>query len=262
MLAPTSALSPYHPLSYPLYCNGRLTPPKENSKAGAKEESAEELVEAVLKKEEETVADSKVEEEKQSSEATSQDTCTQTPRQKPRRRGGQGSRARRMLAFQAMLTFKRGLPLSRLLSQQGTDARFSKAEFLKVQEKSASPRLKAVEIKVEKEEEEEEKPEEIVMHTVEKEKEEKNCPSEGVSSGEFTCFTPRSFQTGNNLPSSQPLPYGPDTSPCPIISSPLSTPPFLHHPLHIPLFGQMPGANWVLCGGCHTWGTVVPIWVM
>ena len=57
------------------------------------------------------------------------DVCTQTPRQKPRRRGGRGSRTRRMLAYQLMLTVKRGLPLSRLLSNQKTDARFSKAEL-------------------------------------------------------------------------------------------------------------------------------------
>ena len=35
---------------------------------------------------------------------TSCDACTQTPRQKPRRRGGQGSRRRRMLSYQLMLT--------------------------------------------------------------------------------------------------------------------------------------------------------------
>ena len=45
---------------------------------------------------------------------TSCDAFTQTPpRQRPRRRGGRGSRTRRMLAYQLMLTVKRGLPLSR-----------------------------------------------------------------------------------------------------------------------------------------------------
>ena len=67
---------------------------------------------------------------------------TQTPRQRPRRRGGRGSRARRMLAYQFMLTVKRGLPLSKLLTNQKTEAR-SKAELQS--EKFASPTLKVKE---------------------------------------------------------------------------------------------------------------------
>ena len=70
---------------------------------------------------EESTADSKV---------TGMASCNAfTPRQTLRRRGGRGSRVRRMLAYQLMLTVKRGLPLSRLLSNQKTDARFSKAEL-------------------------------------------------------------------------------------------------------------------------------------
>ena len=84
--------------------------------------------------------DCNVEEEKASCEATSQDASTQTPRS--RRRGGKGSRRRRLLAFQLMLTEKKGLPLSRLLSLKKADARFSKREELRVQEESASPMLK------------------------------------------------------------------------------------------------------------------------
>ena len=61
------------------------------------------VVELVLSEEEikveEGTPDFKVEEKK-----TSCDVCTQTPRQKPRRRGGQGSRTRRMLAYQLMLS--------------------------------------------------------------------------------------------------------------------------------------------------------------
>ena len=69
----------------------------------------------------------------ESLEARSQDACTQTPGQKARRRGGRGSRTRRLLAFQLMLTAKQGLPLSRLLGQQGTDARSTnKAKVLKL----------------------------------------------------------------------------------------------------------------------------------
>ena len=26
------------------------------------------------------------------------------------------------------------------------------------------------------------------------------------------------------------------------------------------LLGQMPAANWVVCGSCQMWGTVVPLW--
>ena len=76
---------------------------------------------------EEGIADSKVDEEKACC-----DVFTQTPpRQRPRRRGGRASRIRRMLSYQLMLTVKRGLPLSKLLSNQKTDARSSKAELQK-----------------------------------------------------------------------------------------------------------------------------------
>ena len=48
----------------------------------------------------------------------SQDASTQTPKPKLRRMGGgRESRTRRLLAFQAMLTVKRGFPQSRLLSK-------------------------------------------------------------------------------------------------------------------------------------------------
>ena len=49
-----------------------------------------------------------------SAAANSKVSCnafTQTPRQRPRRRGGRGSRARRMLAYQLMFTVEHGLPL-------------------------------------------------------------------------------------------------------------------------------------------------------
>ena len=44
------------------------------------------------------------------------DACTQTSSRKQKRRGGRGSRMRRMLAFQLQLSVKKGLPLSRLLT--------------------------------------------------------------------------------------------------------------------------------------------------
>ena len=62
----------------------------------------------------------------------SQDASTQTQKPKLRRRGGRESRTRRLLAFQAMLTAKRGLPMSRLLSKQKTDARSSDMNFLRL----------------------------------------------------------------------------------------------------------------------------------
>ena len=96
-----------------------------------------EVKEAVVKEEvmEETKVDFNVDVEKASCcEATAQDACTQTPRR--RRRGGRGSRMRRLLGFQLMLSKKKGLPLSRLLA----DSRDSKREEqMRLQEESASP---------------------------------------------------------------------------------------------------------------------------
>ena len=186
------------------------------------------------------------------------DACTQTPRSKQRRRGGQGSRTRRLLAFQAMLTVKRGLPLSRLLSHQRTEARFSKAEIKKLQEESASPTLKPrrVEVEIKKEE----KKEDVATPDVKEEKEEVICPGEEVSSSESTNFTLRNFQTGANQPSSQPLQQGPTTTPLSALPPPLLSSPFT--PFQTPQFCQMPAANPVFCGACMTWGTVVPVLVV
>ena len=64
------------------------------------------VLEPAANKEEGIVAVSKVEEEDSSCEATAKDASTQNTLR------GQGSRRRRMLAFQQMLTVKRGLPLS------------------------------------------------------------------------------------------------------------------------------------------------------
>ena len=173
----------------------------------------------------------------------SKDVGTQTGRQKPRRKGGRGSRTRRMLAFQLMLTVKRGLHMSRLLSQQVTKSRPFK-ESLKLEEESAATRLMPERVKVEK------KLEQSVLHKVKEEKEEESCPREGVSTGGFPIFTPSS-QTGANSPLSQPLPQECST---PTVSPPLFNPPF--PPLfQTPQCGQMPVANWVFCGACQTWGS-------
>ena len=72
----------------------RLVLPKEESKV-LEAEVKEEVVE--------TAPDCKVKEEEEvSCEATAQDASTQTPRR--RRRGGRGSRMRRLLAYQLKLT--------------------------------------------------------------------------------------------------------------------------------------------------------------
>ena len=84
-------------------------------------------------------------------EATALDACTQTPQR--RRRGGRGSRVRRLLAFQLMLTKKKGLPLSRLLTIKETNSRCSnREEQMRLQEESASPLLNRKSVKVVKEE--------------------------------------------------------------------------------------------------------------
>ena len=150
---------------------------------------------------------------------------------------------RRLLAFQLMLSEKKRLPLSRLLSFKETDTRFSKRkEQKRLQEESASPKLHGKRIKVE-------------------EKEEESCPGKEVLSSGSTHFTLRSFPTGANPPSGQPLPHGPCLPPSPAVSLPLFTPPLFTSPW-IPFhqFGQIPAANWVICGGCQMWGTVVPFW--
>ena len=206
-------------------------------------EEKKEVLEPVADKEEEIVAVCKVEEEDSSCEATAKDAFTQTPRR--RRRGGRGSRMRRLLAFQLMLSEKKGLPLSRLLSLKETDTRFSKRKEMKrLQEESASPKLHGKSVKVE-------------------EKKDECGPRKEVLSSGSTHFTLRNFPTGANPPSSQPLPYGPCLPPSPAVSPPLFTPPLFTPPgIPIPFhqFGQIPAANWVICGGCQMWGSVVPFW--
>ena len=171
---------------------------------------------------------------------------TQTPRQRPRRRGGRGSRARRMLAYQLMLTVKRGLPLSRLLSNLKTDARSSKAE-LQSKESAPAPLKVKEEVVIKKEE----KLEEV---EVKEEREEVDCPRERVSSSESSNFTLRNSQSGANPTSTQPHSISPFSVPPP----PLFTPPCF--PLfQTPQYCQMPAANWGFCGGCRCWGPVIPI---
>ena len=173
---------------------------------------------------------------------------TQTPRQRPRRRGGRGSRARRMLAYQLMLTVKRGLPLSRLLTNQKTEARSSEAKLQS--EEFTSPPLKVKEEVVIKEE----KLEEVVKAEVKEEREEVGCTKERVSSSGSSNFTLRNSQSGAIPTSTPPHSISPFSVPPP----PLFTPPFF--PLfQTPQYCQMPAANWGFCGGCQCWGPVIPI---
>ena len=139
---------------------------------------------------EEGTTDTKVDEKKVSSDA-----FTQTPRQRPRRRGGRASRARQMLAYQLMLTVKRGLPLSRLLSSQKTDARSTKAELL---EESTLPPLKVKEEVVIKEE----KQEEVAKPEMSGERREMDCPGEGVSTSGSSNFTLEPIFHPSNPPQS------------------------------------------------------------
>ena len=201
------------------------------------------------KVEEKTKVDGNVEmDEASCCEATCRDACTQTPRR--RRRGGRGSKMRRLLEFQLLLTKKKGLPLSRLLTKmKETVPRDSRREEqMRLQEESASPLLKSKKVN-------------------EDVKEEESGPGMGAPSSGSNDFTLRSSPTVANPPSNQPLPHGPclpSSTAFPLFTPPLFTPTPLTPPWipfqHPPQFGQMPAANWVVCGSCQTWGTVAPLW--
>ena len=203
--------------------------------------------------EEKNVTECKVGEEKASCcEATVLDACTQTPRRK--RRGGRGSRMRRLLAFQLMLTKKKGLPLSRLLAIKETDSRCSKREELRrVQEESASPLLDRS-VKVLKAEEKEAR---VDLEDLKKEKE--GYLSMGASAGGPTIFTPRSFQPDVAVPTLDSFPL-PTMSPSPPHSPPsyvwILTPPFTSF-YSSPPCDLMPGHQWLICGACHSWGNII-----
>ena len=152
-----------------------------------------------------------------------------------------------MLAFQLMLTEKRGLPLSRLLSSEKTEARSSREEMMRVQEESASPVLRRRSIK-EKEEED------IHKYNVEKEEGEGRCSSLEASTGGSIVFTPRSTHASVILPSPNFFSQVPGIPPFPNLVSPFSTPSFPSPQL----CSLMPWPQWLVCGGFHTWGTIIP----
>ena len=212
----------------------------------------EENNEPVAEKEEEVNAGLKVDEEESSCDATAKDACTQTPRR--RRRGGRGSRMRRLLAFQLMLTKKKGLPLSRVLTLQEADTGFSKRkELRRLQEESASPILSRKSTKgVEVEENE------VKDGLVDLKKEEEECFSKGASAGGSTTFTPRSSQPDVAAPTPDSIPL-PTMSLPPYFSPPSSSvwlPPSTSF-YSSPPFVLMPGHQWVICGACHSWGSVI-----
>ena len=211
----------------------------------------EEVMEAIVKVEEmETVFE--LDEVKQSCEATVRDACTQTPQRRRRRRGGRGSRMKRLLAFQLLLTEKKGLPLSRLLTAKEADTGFSKRKELKrLQEESAFPKLSRKSCMVVQEEN---------GVKMDLKKEEEECFSQGASAGGSTTFTPRSSQTDVAAPT-------PDSFPLPTATlspHPPSPPSYVWLPLPpstyfypSPPCALMPGHQWVICGACHSWGSVI-----
>ena len=106
------------------------------------------------------------------------------------------------------------LPLSRLLNLDINS---------RSKEESVLPQIKAKRVrgKMEKRQDKEE----IVEHTVKEEKVEESCSGKEVPSSGSTNFTLRSFPTGANPPSIQPLPHGSCLPPSPAVSPPLLTPP-------------------------------------
>ena len=118
--------------------------------------------------------------------------------------------------------------------------------------------------------------EEKVLEVKVKEEKEKVMPcSAGASTGGQTLFTPRSNQSEEARPTPKPFLQCPVTPPFPNFSSPLHTHTpitYISHPQHYsqssspyttpffippPCGSLMPGSQWVLCGGCHAWGTIM-----
>ena len=113
---------------------------------------------------------------------------------------------------------------------------------------------------------------------VEEEKEEVIPCSVGASTGGQTLSTPRSNQPEEVKPTPEPFLQSPATPPFPNLSSPFYTHKhtlpitYISHPQYVSQFSSpyttpffipppcgslMPGSQWVLCGGCHAWGTIM-----
>ena len=165
-----------------------------------------------------------------------------------------------------MLSERWGLPFSRLLlrNRMKTEAKSFKVVLQNMKEE---PML----IKQEVEEKE-------LEVKVEEEKEKVMPCSAGASTGGQTLSTPRSNQPEEVKPTPQPFPQCSSTPPFPNLSSPFytykHTSPltYISHPQYVPQFTSpnttpfficppcgslMPGSQWVLCGGCHSWGTIM-----
>ena len=202
-----------------------------------------------------------------------------------KRKGGRGSRLRRLLVHQLLLTEKRGLPLSRLLCLRRTEAK-SQVRGRREQEESASPMLRRRRPKVAGKEREEEVREgvEDKREDADEIREKVEFCSKGALTGDSIFFTPRSIQTEVTKPSSLVYPQIPGTPPFPHLTplhTPIYTPPYTppytlpftppYTPLFTPLYtsqpvyptppytpppcGPMPGLQWLFCGGCQAWGT-------
>ena len=159
---------------------------------------------------------------------------------------------KRLLAFQLLLTEKKGLPLSRLLTAKEADTGFSKRKELKrLQEESAFPKLSRKSCMVVQEENE---------VKVDLKKEEEECFSQGASAGGSTTFTPRSSQTDVAAPTLDSFPLTATLSPH--LSPPsydyvwLPLPPSTYF-YPSPPCALMPGHQWVICGACHSWGNIM-----
>ena len=166
------------------------------------------------------------------------DASTQTAPER-KKRGGQGSRRRRLLAFQLMLTQRQGLPKSRLLCLAEKGARSPG----KRRRSTTVLKEEKVEVKQEKDDENDE----------EKKEDGRSNSEEASAGGSSTNFTPRSFQSGVFTPSSQPFSQVPSMP----LNSACFTPSFQPYIKHL-LCGQMSWPQPVLCGACQAWGTVHP----
>ena len=202
----------------------------------------EEERQKLLKEEEkEAVVDIKLEVEKDQPRVS--DACTQTP--KRRRSGGKASRTRRLLACQLMLTRERRLPPSRL--------QLTLEELKRIQEESASAFLREGVVGVKANNNKEK-----ISDHLHLDKEKEGHTSVGTSTGDQPHFPPRSSQVVpvTSTPF-QPTQTGTSFFPFPTpwytwtTSMPLTT--FCTPSPN----GPMPGQHWLICGSCHSWGTVI-----
>ena len=202
----------------------------------------EEERQKLLKEEEkEAVVDIKLEVEKDQPRVS--DACTQTP--KRRRSGGKASRMRRLLACQLMLTRKRRLPPSRL--------QLTLEELKRIQEESASPFLREGVVGVKANNNKEK-----ISDHLHLDKEKEGHTSVGTSTGDQPHFPPRSSQVDpvTSTPF-QPTQTGTSFFPFPTPSYTWTTSMPLTTFCTPSPNGPMPGQHWVICGSCHSWGTVI-----